>query len=62
MGIIHQEVDGNQTRYVFESKAIFKVVQTHCKGKITNMSDNITVVSYVIHKGGIKSEFCNEIA
>ena len=56
MGIIHQEVDGNQTRYVFESKAIFKVVQTHCKGK------NITVVSYIINKGGIKSEYFNDIA
>ena len=30
--------------------------------KITNMSDNITVVSYVNNKGGIKSEFCNKIA
>ena len=26
------------------------------------MSDNITVVSYVNNKGGIKSEFCNETA
>ena len=25
------------------------------------MSDNITAVSYVNNKGGIKSEFCNEI-
>ena len=25
------------------------------------MSDNITVVPYVNNKGGIKSEFCNEI-
>ena len=26
------------------------------------MSDNITAVSYVNNKGGIKSEFCNKIA
>ena len=25
------------------------------------MPDNITAVSYVNNKGGIKSEFCNEI-
>ena len=50
---------------VLELKAIFIGVQTYCKGKnykhVRVMSDNITAVSYVNNKGGIKSEFCNEI-
>ena len=51
---------------VLELKAIFIGVLTYCKGKNYKharvMSDNITAVSYVNNKGGIKSEFCNEIA
>ena len=38
-------------------KAIFIEVQTYCNRV---MSYNITAVSYVNNKGGIKSEFCNE--
>ena len=45
-------------------KAIFIEVQTYCKRKnykhVRVMSYNITAVSYVNNKGGIKSEFCNE--
>ena len=41
-------------------------VQTHCKGKnykhVRVISDNITAVSYVNNKGGVKSEFSNKIA
>ena len=41
-------------------------MQTYCKGKnykhVRVMSDNITAVSYVNNKGGIKSGFCNKIA
>ena len=51
---------------MLELKAIFIGVQTYCKGKnykhVRVMSDNITAVSYVNNKGGIKSEFCNKIA
>ena len=51
---------------MLQLKAIFIGVQTHCKGKnykhVSVMSDNITAVSYVNNKSGIKSEFCNEIA
>ena len=50
---------------VLELKAIFIRVLTYCKGKnykhVREMSDNITAVSYVNNKEGIKSEFCNEI-
>ena len=45
---------------------LFIGVQTYWKGKnykhVREMSDNITAVSYVNNKRGIKSEFCNEIA
>ena len=47
-------------------KEIFIGVQTYCKGKnhkhVRVMSDNIKAVFYVNNKGGIKSEFSNEIA
>ena len=40
-------------------------MQTYCKGKsykhVRVMSENITAISYINNKGGIKSEFCNEI-
>ena len=51
---------------VLELKAIFIGALTYYKGKnykhVRVMSDNITAVSYVNNNGGIKSEFCNEIA
>ena len=51
---------------MLELKAILIGVQTYCKRKkykhVRVMSDNITAVSYVNNKGGIKSEFCNKIA
>ena len=51
---------------VLELKAIFIGVQTYWKGKnskhVRVMSGNTTAVSDVNNKGGIKSEFCNEIA
>ena len=51
---------------MLELKAILIGVQTYYKGKnykhIRVMSDNITAVSYVNNKGGIKSEVCNKIA
>ena len=51
---------------VLELKPIFIGVQTYSKGKnykhVRVMSDNITAVSYVNNKGGIKSVFCNKIA
>ena len=47
-------------------KETFIGVQTYCKGKnykhVRIMSDNIKAVFYVNNKGGIKSEFSNEIA
>ena len=50
---------------VLELKAIFTGAQTYCKRKnyrhVRVMSDNITAVSYVNNKGGIKSEFCNKL-
>ena len=50
---------------VLKLKAILIGVQTYCKEKnykhIRIMSDNITTVSYVNNKRGIKSEFCNKI-
>ena len=52
--------------YVLQLKTIFIGMQTYCKEKnykhVRVMSDNITAVSYVNNKGGIKSEFCNEIS
>ena len=69
MGIIRQEVEENSEINhidVLELKAIFIGVQIYCKGKnqkhVRVMSGNIVGVSYVNNKGGIKSEFCNEIA
>ena len=51
---------------VLELKAILIGVQIYCKGNnckhVRVMSGNITAVSYVNNKGGIKSEFCNKIA
>ena len=51
---------------MLELKAIFIGGQTYCKEKsykhIRVMSDNITSVSYVNNKGGIKSELCNKTA
>ena len=50
---------------VLELKAILVGVQTHCKEKnykhVRVISDNITAVSYVDNKGGVKSEFSNKI-
>ena len=51
---------------VLELKAILIGVQTYYKGKnykqIRVMPDNVTAVSYVNSKGGIKSEFHNKTA
>ena len=47
-------------------KAIFIGVQTYCQKKnhkhVRVMTDNITPISHVNNKGGIKSEFFNETA
>ena len=51
---------------VLELKAILIWVQSYSKGKnykhVRLISDNITAIFYVNNKGGIKSEFCGEIA
>ena len=47
-------------------KAIFIGVQTYCQEKnhkhVRVMTDNITPISHVNNKGGIKSDFFNETA